>query len=169
VAKQNFKKSAKPKTAGKSAKARGKGGGVYIYTLVGLIVVALMMFATPAFVLFMVGIVPAMVAVVVDREPGRNASLAVAATNIAGVAPFVVELLINGPTMARAMSMLTDVFVLAVMYGTAAIGWGLVLGMPKVAAVYINVTNEARIQVLRREQKRLVDEWGEAVKEFPAG
>jgi hypothetical protein len=30
------------------------------------------------------------------------------------------------------------------------------LGMPKVAAVYIAVTNEARVQAMLREQKRLV-------------
>ncbi len=165
-------KTAKGKTGKKSDAKAGKrapvrAGSAYIYSVVGLILVGLMMFATPAFLLFMVGVVPAMVAVVVDREPGRNATLAVCATNVAGVAPFVVELVISGATMSHALSMMSDVFVLAVMYGTAARGWGLVLGMPKVAAVYINVTNEARVQALRREQKRLVDEWGAGVTEGP--
>jgi uncharacterized membrane protein len=55
------------------------------------------------------------------------------------------------------MGMLSDVFV------TAAIGWGLVIGMPKVAAVYIEVTNETKIKLMRREQQRLVEEWGEEI------
>jgi len=59
--------------------------------------------------------------------------------------------------------MLSDVFVIAVMFGAAAIGWGLVIGMPKVAAVYIEVTNETKIKLMRREQQRLVEEWGEEI------
>jgi len=123
-----------------------------------------MIFAAPALLVFVVGCVPAMVAFVVDREPDRNATLAVAAANVAGVAPFIVELLINGPTMARAVTMLSDVFVIVVMFGTAGIGWLLVLGMPKVAAVYIEVTNETKIKMMRREQQRLVEEWGAGIK-----
>lgn len=153
---------------GKGARAPARSGGAYVYTVAGLLVVGLMMFATPAFLLFMIGIVPAIVAFVVDRERGRNATLAVSATNVAGVAPFVVELMMVGPTLDRAFAMMTDVFVLAVMYGTAAIGWGLVLGMPKLAAVYIGVTNDSRIQTLRREQKRLVEDWGDGVLEAPS-
>lgn len=159
---------AKPKKAqarGGAGKKKKSGGSAYLFTLIGMIVVGLMVFATPALLLFAIGIVPAMVAMVVDREPGRNATIAVAATNVAGVAPFVVELMINGPTMARAMNMVTDVFVVAVMYGTAGIGWLLVLGMPRIAAVYLSVTNEAKVQIMRREQRRLVEEWGDGVKD----
>jgi hypothetical protein len=32
--------------------------------------------------------------------------------------------------------------------------------MPRVATVYIEVTAEAKIRQMRREQKRLVEEWG---------
>jgi hypothetical protein len=60
-----------------------------------------------------------------------------------------------------------DVFVLCVMYGTAAIGWSLVLGMPRVAAVYLSVSNEAKVQAMMREQRRLIEEWGEGVTEMP--
>ena len=87
---------------------------------------------------------------------------------MAGVAPFVMELMMHGATMGRAVGMINDVFVLAVMYGTAAIGWALVLGMPKVAAVYISVSNDAKSQAMRREQRRLIEDWGQAVTEAPA-
>jgi len=43
-----------------------------------------------------------------------------------------------------------------------------VLGMPKVAAVYISVSNDAKVQAMLREQRRMVEEWGEAVTEAPA-
>lgn len=115
-----------------------------------------------------VGAISSLVAAAVDREPGRNATIAVTATNMAGVAPFVMELLMSGETMSSAVCMINDVFVLVVMYGTAAIGWALVLGMPKVAAVYISVSNDAKSQAMRREQRRLIEDWGQAVTEAPA-
>lgn len=155
---------AKKKAPAAPEQPANKGSGSYLFALIGLVMLGLMIFAAPALLLFIVGCVPAMVAFIVDREPGRNATLAVTAANIAGVAPFIVELLVNGATMARAVAMLSDVFVIAVMFGTAGIGWMLVLGMPKVAAVYIEVTNETKIKLMRREQQRLVEEWGEEVR-----
>lgn len=154
----------KKKAPAVDAKPAKKGGGSYLFAVFGLIMLGLMVFAAPALMLFFVGCIPAMVAYVIDREPARNAALTVTAANVAGVAPFVAELLLNGPTMARAMAMVSDVFVIAVMYGAAGVGWLLVLGMPKVARVYIEVTNETKIKLMRREQKRLVEEWGEEVK-----
>ena len=159
-------KSPPAKSAGEKSgrtKPAKRGGDAYVFVLIGLIVLGLMVFAAPALLLFAVGSIPAMVAYVVDREPGRNATLAVAAANFAGVAPFIFELLVKGPSMDRALMMLSDVFVIAVMFGTAGIGWLLVLGMPKIATVYIEVTNEAKIKQMRREQKRLVEEWGAGI------
>lgn len=153
----------------KSAGPAGKktGGGSYVFSVLAVAVLGLVVFATPAFVVFAVGAVPLFVAALIDREPGRNATIAVTATNLSGIAPFVVELLTTGATMGRAIAMISDVFVLAVMYGTAAIGWALVLGMPKVAAVYISVSNDAKAQAMRREQLRLIEEWGDGVTEAP--
>lgn len=152
--------------AGGSQRKQAKGN-TYALSIVALVLLVLVVFAAPAFVVFAVGMIPSLVAVVIDREPGRNATIAVTATNFAGVAPFVMELLMSGATMGRAIVMINDVFVLAVMYGTAAIGWTLVLGMPKVAAVYISVSNDAKAQAMQREQRRLIDDWGDGVTEAP--
>lgn len=162
------KKKPVPATVGtRGAASGGSMGGSYLLSIFALVVLGLVVFATPAFVVFAIGIIPSIVAAVIDREPGRNATIAVTATNFAGVAPYVIDLMMSGATMARAMAMVNDVFVLAVMYGTAAIGWMLVLGMPKVAAVYISVSNDAKLQTMKREQRRLVEEWGEGVVEMP--
>lgn len=160
-------KSKNPAAGGRGRPDKTRMGNTYLLSILALIVLGLVVFATPAFVVFAVGVIPSLVAAVIDREPGRNATIAVTATNMAGVAPFVMELLMSGGTMSSAIGMINDVFVLAVMYGTAAIGWALVLGMPKVAAVYISVSNDAKSQAMRREQRRLIEDWGEAVTEAP--
>lgn len=161
-------KNKKPASSAGGAQRKQSMGNTYMLSILALVVLGLVVFATPAFVVFAVGAIPSLVAAVIDREPGRNATIAVTAINLSGIAPFVMELLVTGATMGRAIAMINDVFVLAVMYGTAAIGWALVLGMPKVAAVYISVSNDAKAQAMRREQRRLVDDWGEAVTQAPA-
>ncbi|MBT3929113.1 MAG: hypothetical protein HOL07_13640 [Rhodospirillaceae bacterium] len=158
----------KKKTPAIEKKPAKQSGSAYMFVVLGMILLGLMIFAAPALLLFAVGCIPAMVAYIIDREPGRNATLTVGAANVAGVAPFIFELLLSGPTMDRALAMLSDVFVVVVMFGTAGVGWLLVLGMPKIAAVYIDVTNEAKIKQMRREQKRLIEEWGDEVM-APAG
>lgn len=159
-------------TANKNAPAAKKkpaknSSSAYLFVILGMVLLGLMVFAASALILFVVGCVPTMVAYIIDREPGRNATLTVAAANVAGVAPFIFELLQNGPSVARALAMLSDVFVIVVMFGTAGVGWMLVLGMPKVAEVYIEVMNESKIKQMRREQKRLIEEWGNEVAAAP--
>ncbi len=157
----------KDKKPAPDASAKPKSGNTYVISVMTLLVLGLAVFATPALLVLAVGMVPSLVAWVIDREPGHNATIAVTAMNFTGVAPFVAEILMVGATTTRAMTMVTDVFVLAVMYGAAAVGWALVATMPKVAAIYISVRNEGRIQAMLRERKRLVEDWGEEVKEAP--
>lgn len=149
--------------AGKKKAKAGKRGGGFAFLVIGLALFAMLLFATPAFIVLMVGLVPAFVALVVDADRARYATIAVFATNLAGVVPFVLELVIDRASMMDAVAMVSDVFIIAVMYGAAAIGWALVLGMPKVAAVYISVVNQSRIESMRKEQQRLVEEWGSGV------
>ncbi|MBO6783793.1 MAG: hypothetical protein JJ899_11055 [Alphaproteobacteria bacterium] len=164
--KKNAKVDAKANSGG--AARRGGAGNTYLITVVSFVVVLLAIFAAPALLVFAVGMVPSLVAWMIDRTPGHNVTVTVAAMNFTGVAPFVAELLIAGATMVRATAMVTDVFVLALMYGAAAAGWVLLTAMPKVASVYISVRNEARVQVMQRERKRIVEEWGPDVRDAPA-
>src|SRR5690606_1219589 len=58
-------------TRGRSRRPGRRGGAVFV--VAGLAVLAPILFATPAFIVFSVGMIPALVALVVDREPARNA------------------------------------------------------------------------------------------------
>lgn len=150
-----------------TAGAKRKSGGAYTISVVTLFIVGLAVVALPALVVFAVGMIPSLVAAIVDRHPGRNATIAVTAMNFAGVMPFVAEILTTGANMSRATMVVTDVFSLAMMFGTAAFGWGLVFAMPKVASVYISVRNDTRIQAMQREKKRLLEDWGDGVQQAP--
>src|SRR3546814_7242857 len=98
--------------AKRSRGRRGSRGGGAVFVAAALAVLALVVFAAPAFVVFSVGMVPAIVAVIVDRDPARNATIAVSATNLAGVVPSVPELLAAPASLADAVALVTDMFVL---------------------------------------------------------
>ena len=48
-------------------------------------------------------------------------------------------------------------------FGAAAVGWALVLGLPKVIETALTFRNEAEIRRLEARQTALVTEWGAEV------
>jgi hypothetical protein len=85
--------------------------------------------------------------------------------NLCGVFPYLLELWTEDHSLEMASSQLTDVFVLAVMYGAAGMGWMLYLSLPPVIASFIQVMAERRLQQLRKTQSDILKEWGNEVIE----
>ena len=56
-----------------------------------------------------------------------------------------------------------DVYNWLIAYGAAGCGWLIYLSMPPLVRAYYKVVSETRIQVLRREQRKLVEFWGEEI------
>lgn len=136
---------------------RGRRLALILLLLLGAM---LFFFAAPLFIVFLIGMVPTIVAFVCDRDREKFTAIAVGAGNLAGVVPFLISLAVLGPTLNRAAETITDVFSIAVMYGAAAGGWMVVYVLPPIVAVYMNVTTETRIQKLRKDQRKLVETWG---------
>jgi len=154
-------RSGKPALRKKSG-SRGIGRRIAMLLLV-LSAGGLLFVGAPLFIVFLVGMVPTVVAFICDRDREKYTAIAICAGNAGGVVPFLLELAQKGSTVSHAASTVTDVFALAVMYGAAAAGWGLVLVVPSFVSVYMNVTTDSRIQRLRKQQTKLVDEWGSTV------
>ncbi|WP_142848802.1 acyl-CoA synthetase [Telmatospirillum sp. J64-1] len=158
--------------AKQQAKARGgqqrtQGGGMRWIMM--LAVTAAVPFSLPTILLLFVGLLPTLVAALVDRGPNRYAWLCVGGLNLSGVAPFLFGLWFSGHSMSAALDILFDVFPLIVMYGSAAIGWLLYRAMPPVVGALLALRAQRRVTVLRNEQRRLVEAWGEDVAEEEVG
>ena len=61
------------------------------------------------------------------------------------------------------MEVLTDVFSLLLMYGAAGFGWMIFIAIPPVVGAFLTVMAQRRVSQLRRDQKELIEEWGEDV------
>jgi hypothetical protein len=119
--------------------------------------------AFPTFVILACGLPPAVVRGLIDNRGGRNMLACVLATNLCGVVPIVVRLWSNGNTLQTAMVLLSDPYVWLVMYGAAALGWGLLWVVPMLVEISLTLIDNEHIRKLRHYQRKLIAEWGSGV------
>ena len=136
-----------------------------------VIVALLLPWILPSMIVVLVGMVPSIVALVVDRSPRKYGTLTIAALNFAGVLPYLVKLWAKSQNLENALNIVVDVFALMVMYGAAGFGWMIFLTIPTSVASIFMVISQRRIAVLRENQRKILEEWGESVarSESPAG
>ncbi|HLF58701.1 MAG TPA: hypothetical protein VI732_03640 [Alphaproteobacteria bacterium] len=154
-----------PGTADQSGRRRaaagrdGSNASVLLVMGFGLLAVS-MVVALPTVPIVLLGMIPTAVALFVDRSPHKSAAICVAGLNFAGVAPFV-AILWRGPnTLYHSISMLGDVYTWLAMYGAAAIGWILNLGLQPLAASMLRIRGAQQIASLRAQQAKLREDWG---------
>ena len=155
------KKVARPRAPTTPA-ANKKGGGKVLVVSLSLIV--LLIAALPTTILLAVGMTPTFVALVVDVTPGKYLTRCVAGLNAAGVVPFIENLWSGVNNISAALGIIGDPFAWLAMYGAAAIGWLLFLGVPGAVTVLRSLNAKRRINALRETQKELLREWGDAVQ-----
>ncbi len=125
--------------------------------------VAGMLFALPTMLVLTLGLLPALVAFVVDLHPRKYAARCVGFLNFAGTLPFLVKLWSGQHDLMSAMKILTDVYAWFVIYSAAAVGWLIFLGMPNVSGFIMEIHAARRIRKLEAERKNLIKEWGEEI------
>lgn len=127
-----------------------------------------MLFALPTMLVLTVGLLPTLVAFVVDLHPRKYATRAVGFLNIAGTLPFLISLWTGPHSLMEAMKILTDVVAWLVIYASAAFGWVLHLWMPTVAGFILQANAVRRLRRLESDQKRLVAQWGKGIESHGA-
>jgi len=139
------------------ARRRKKKGGML--TLILLIIPAGLI-VLPTSILFGIGMIPTIVAYVVDRDPEKSAPITVGGLNFCGCMPFAIELWKHQHTIGAAAKIFADPLAWLVMYGAAAVGWGLYYGIPPLVAGMEVSRAEKRVEVLKGKKVALVQEWG---------
>lgn len=126
-------------------------------------VLGMLFAALPIAILMSVGMMPTLVALIVDMTRGRHLTKCVAGMNLAGVLPFLYRLVTTGHDVQTAMTIVSDAFAWLVMYSAAAIGWLLFMGLPGVVSMFKVLTAKRRIYILQEQQRTLLNEWGESI------
>src|SRR5690606_22196278 len=92
-----------------------------------LMVFVLLALFYPSTVLFCGGMMPTLVAAIVDNKKQKTAWITVGAMNFAGFLPVWWKLWERGHTIDQSFFLLMDANNLLLMYGAAAVGWFLYL------------------------------------------
>lgn len=162
------KRAARAQAAPQAVRRRGKVSPGTIF-IVSILVLILIVLTLPTWMVIGFGMLPSVVAWVVDRSEQKYSTFCVGGMNFCGVFPSLLKLWSGGHTIERATEMLTNVYTLVIIFGSAGIGWLLFMSIPPVVAAFLNVVAQHRIALLRGTQRRIVEEWGESVAKPPEG
>ena len=146
---------------GGHTRKRGLGRGKI--TLLVMVLIPAGLLFLPTTMLLVVGMVPSLVALIVDRDPEKYAAIAVAPINFCGVLPFIITLWQRGHEMRDSVNLLSDPLNWLIMFGAAAVGWAIFFAVPPGVAALLAHRNEAEIKRLTERQEKLVEEWGPEV------
>lgn len=117
----------------------------------------------PSAIVLAITMLPAFVALSVDRVPGRAFTVTVAMLNASGSMPAIIELWSRGHTLSAAQDVLGNPIFWMLAYLAAALGWLIFLMLPPIMRRYYGVITQTRVGLLERRQEKLRDVWGEAV------
>ncbi len=139
-------------------------GGFKRYILWGgVVVVMLMIVSLPSVIIVGVGMLPTIVAALIDRTEKRYASFCVGGMNLSGVFPYLLTIWTDDHSVGAAGRIVTDVFSLGVMFSSAGFGWLLFIAIPPVISAFLNVIAESRMKTLITNQKNILEEWGDDI------
>lgn len=124
------------------------------------VAVPLVLITLPTWIYLFFSMLPTLVAFIVERGKYRFAWLTVGGINLAGSAPFLLKMWFGQHSIEAAARMLTDIYALIVILGSAAFGWALYLSLPPVVGTLLQLSSQRRIQTLQATQRRLLEEWG---------
>jgi hypothetical protein len=154
----------KKKPAGKEKKKKKKSKKltlVMILLSLGMVVVFKI-----GFLFFIIGILPSIVSYYVDATRNNLSFHTVFSCNLAGIMPFMAEMLRNGGSNAAAQAVLSDSLNWLVVYGGAGLGWGLVFIGPIIAQQLINTVNSRQTSRLKKQQRILLEQWGDELEDI---
>lgn len=113
---------------------------------------------------FVAGMVPSLVALMVDTSKEKHAFKTVSYLNLAGTFIVAIDMWMTGDSsLARAMEVLADPVNWAIMFGMAGLGWMLYFTIPPIVLSYKGLANESKMKKLKEKQLKLTKEWGTEV------
>ncbi len=125
-----------------------------------VIIPALIVVAWKVAILVVLGMLPTLVALIIDRRPEKYAAYCVGGFNLCGLVPWVVKLFVDGQSSVALQHIMTNPFSWLVIYGAAAIGWLVFSWTPELVLRMTAFRDRQEIASLQKRQETLVEEWG---------
>jgi len=117
----------------------------------------------PTTVLFFIGLMPTIVARLVDQSKQKSRTLTIGFMNFAACFPFWYRLVQNGHTFDRALEILSDPLTIVIMYSGAVVGYVIDWGLSGIVASMMVQKGHKRLEDIKNIQQELANRWGEEV------
>lgn len=142
----------------KAAKKLSFGGRV----LVAVLGVAAVIFL-PTTLLLVAGMLPTIVARIIDRSPERLKAVTVGCMNFAGCFPFWFTMVQTGHKIDNALAILTDPLTIVVMYSCAVIGYLVEWICTIIVSGLMVQRGKSRLELIKKTQEDFTTRWGNEV------
>ena len=147
----------------KAPRAGGKRMGKSTALMIVCGIIAFIIAALPSVIILLVGMIPTIVAYIIDLTPGRYAARCVAGMNIAGVVPFLNRLWTSTNDLPAAINIVTDVYAWLAFYMASGVGWLLFVSLPGIVTSFKTYSAKRSANALRARLEELKDEWGDEI------
>ena len=115
-------------------------------------------------VILVFGILPGMIALIVDYDPRQYLAKIVMSFNAVGVFPYIIQILNSSVANVTAMKLITSPKTWLVIYSAAGVGWVIYSIFPQIAMMLMPFYNQSRIDALNKEMNELSEDWGEGIR-----
>lgn len=114
------------------------------------------------FIFLLLALMPTIVAFYIDNDPKKSTFQVVGAGNLGATLPTLIPMIKGslGSHKYDYISVIEDPSVWLFVYLGAAAGWGLIYLSRYIARFVVTLSYEYNISVLKRQQRRLIEEWG---------
>ena len=118
----------------------------------------------PISILVFAGMIPTIIAFLIDQDARRSTTITVGLMNAAGVSPFVLTLWEQGSTIKVSLGLLRHGMTWLVMYGSAAGGCVILFIIPPI--VHVALIQKARHRIIELEKRQILlrSAWGDEVE-----
>lgn len=111
-------------------------------------------------VILVIGMIPTIVAAIVDRTEGRMRAMTIGAINFAGCAPFMIEVFKKGNNLETAVTYMLEPRTIVVIYFAAGMGYLIDWAMTGIVSSIMVQKTKGRLKDIQKMQKDLTDRWG---------
>lgn len=118
------------------------------------------------FVFFVIGMLPCIVAYYMDISKYRYTFKTIFAANMSGMMPFITKILATGHSSTVLAEIMGNGFNWVIIYGSAMVGWMLILLCPMIAQIMVVGVNQTQFLRYDGLRKKLESEWGNEVTQF---
>ena len=113
----------------------------------------------PAFLILLIGLLPTITILITDPK-NTNKLIIVGAFNLAGIFMYLINIL-NEFTLSHTLAVISNIFSLVIMFGSAAIGFIIYIEIPNLFVFLHKISAKKRLSGIENKLTKLTEEWGQ--------